>query len=45
MTTIPSRHDARLADMRRRAAAIAAAGGLEAAIDAGAVPAHIDTTV
>ena len=45
MTVIPSRHDSRLAEMRRRARAIAQAGGLEAALASSAVPAQIDTTV
>lgn len=45
MTTIPSRHDSRLADLRRRAHAIAEAGGLDAALGAGTLPAVIETTV
>src|SRR3990172_6565452 len=45
MSQIPNRHAARLAAMRRHARAIAEAGGLEAAIAAGTLPAQIETTL
>jgi 3D-(3,5/4)-trihydroxycyclohexane-1,2-dione acylhydrolase (decyclizing) len=44
-TAVSSRHAGRLSEMSRRARAIAAAGGLEAALASGALPARIDTTV
>lgn len=45
MSQIPNRHTARLAAMRRHARAIAEAGGLEAAIAAGTLPAQVETTL
>lgn len=45
MSRIPDRHVARLAAMRRHARAIAEAGGLEAALAAGTLPAQVETTL
>jgi 3D-(3,5/4)-trihydroxycyclohexane-1,2-dione acylhydrolase (decyclizing) len=45
MHDVPAVHRGRLATMRARARAIADAGGLEAALRDGALPARIDTTL
>ena len=45
MGTVPAQHGKRLEAMERRARAIAAAGGLAAALRTGAVPRQIDTTL
>jgi 3D-(3,5/4)-trihydroxycyclohexane-1,2-dione acylhydrolase (decyclizing) len=45
MTTVPAQHGKRLEAMEQRARAIAAAGGLAAALRTGAIPRQIDTTL